>query len=122
MGRWTHVEPDHVAQLPGEARIVRELEAPPAMRGEAMGLPYLLDRGNRQSRDVGHGARGPVRRLEGRGLQRHRHDRRGLVVRDRGLSRRPGPVAQQTVDAFFHEAGLPTPDRGLRRSGLCHDG
>lgn len=78
MRRRTDVKPDNVVKLLGKGRIVGELEPPPAMWREAMGLPDFLDRGDCQPRDVGHCAGGPMRRLERRRFQRHRHDRSGL--------------------------------------------
>ena len=45
VGGRTDVEPDDVVQLFDEGGVVGEFELPPAMRGEAVGLPDLLNRG-----------------------------------------------------------------------------
>lgn len=121
MGGRTDIEPDDVVQFLGEGGIVGEFELPPAMRGDAVDLPDLLNRGDRQPRDLGHGPRRPMGGLVRWRLQRHRHNRGCLVVGDRRLAGRAGLVVQQPVDAFGHEAGLPTPDRRLGGLGCRHD-
>jgi hypothetical protein len=47
----------------GEGRVVGELEAAPAVRGEAMGLPDRLHRRGRDAGGLRHRAQRPVRRL-----------------------------------------------------------
>jgi hypothetical protein len=42
MGGRRHIEADDIAQLFGERRVVRELEAAPAMRRETMGVSETL--------------------------------------------------------------------------------
>lgn len=86
-----------------------------------MGLPDLLNRGDGQARDFGHGASRPVRRLKGRRLQRHGDQGRGFVPRYGNFSRRARLVAQQPFDAFCHETRLPASNGRLHRAGLGHD-
>ena len=63
MRRWVDIEPDDVVELLGKGRIGGELEAPPAVRREAMRLPDVLDGRDRQAAGLGHRLRRPVRRL-----------------------------------------------------------
>jgi len=120
MGRRVHVKPDHGMKLVREGGVVRELEAPPAMRREAMRLPDLLDGGHRQPGRLGHGARRPVRGLVRRRKRQVDHFA-GPVIGNRRDARRARPVPQQAVHALMHEALLPAPHRALRGAGRSHD-
>ncbi len=122
VSRRADVKPNDIVQFLGEGGIVGEFEQSPTMRGQTMSFPDFLNRGDGQTRDLGHGSRRPVRRLVGRRFQRHRHDGRGLVLRDRRLAGRARLVAQETVDAFFHKTRLPPPDGRLRSVRQSHDG
>jgi hypothetical protein len=63
MGRRIDIEADDLGELLGESRIVRQLEAAPAMRSKAMRLPDRLDCGNGKPDCLGHRARSPVGRF-----------------------------------------------------------
>ena len=121
MRRRVDIEPDDVMQLLGEGRIGGQLEAPPAMRREAMGLPDVLDRRDRQAGGLGHGARRPVRRLVRRRRKRQAHDLLDPRRRDRRLAGRARLVPQEPLDAGVHESLLPAPDAGLRLARRGHD-
>lgn len=69
----------------------------------------------------GQGAARPVRRLAGWRGERQIDDTPDRFGRQRGLARRSGLVAQETVYAFVHEPLLPAPDDRLRQAGAAHD-
>ena len=116
------VEADHVPDLVREGRIARQLELSEAVRSEAVSPPDLLYRGNGARDRLGHRPAGPMGGLVRRRLERQGDDPRDGVAIHRRLSRRPGLVAQQPMDAFLHEALLPAPHAGLGLAGLTHDG
>ena len=121
MRRRIDVEADHVLQLVGELRVVGELELAHPVWCQAVAVPDALHRGNADAGGPGHRRRRPVGRLAGRIAGRpfdHARDHR--LVQGR-LARRPGLVAQQTIDAGLHEALLPAPDHRLALAGLSHD-
>lgn len=115
------VEPDNIVQFLDEGWIVGELEPTPPMRSQTMGLPDLLNRGDGQTGDFGHGASRPVRRLKRWRLQRHGDQGRGFVLRYGNFPGRARLVAQQPLDTFCHETRLPAPNGRLRCAGLGHD-
>lgn len=121
MRRRIDIEPDDVVQLLGEGRIVGKLEAPPPVRREAMRLPDVLDRRDREPHRPGHGLPRPVRRLVRRRRERQPHDLGDPVVRNRRLAGRAGLVAQEPVHARLHEPLLPAPDASLRLARRRHD-
>jgi hypothetical protein len=57
------IEANDVAGLGGELRIVGQLEGADVMRGQAVGSPDLLHRGQAHARHLGHQSAGPARRL-----------------------------------------------------------
>ena len=121
MGRRIDIQADDIDELICERRVVGELEMPPAVRAEAMGLPDRLHRRCRNAGDLRHRAQRPVGRLERRGLERPADDLGDARRRDRRLAGRTRPVAQKTIDAFLHEPLLPAPHAGLGLAGLGHD-
>jgi hypothetical protein len=121
MGRRIDIEPDDIHELLGKGRVPGELEAPPAVRGEAVRPPDLLHRRDREPGGLRHGAGGPVRCLVRRRRQGQPDDLRGSVHGNGRLAGRPGPVPEQPVHAFGHEPLLPAPDAGLRDARLAHD-
>ena len=119
--RRVEIEPDHVAQLRDEPRIVRELELPNPVRLEAMGAPDALDRTDADAGGLRHHGGGPVGRLRRRIGQRQRNHALRHLGTERRDARRPGLVAQQTVHALGHEPLLPAPDAGLGLARPPHD-
>ena len=118
---WIDVEADDVADLIGEARIVRQLELPHPMRLQAMAAPDALHRTDADAAGLGHRRRRPVRGLAWRVGERPLHpalDERRAEWRD---ARRAGLVAQQAIHAGVHEPLLPAPDGGLCHTCLAHD-
>jgi len=57
------VEPDDVAQLAGEVRVLGQLELPDAMRLEPVGAPDALHGTDADARRLGHRRAGPMRRF-----------------------------------------------------------
>lgn len=121
MGRWIDVEADDVADLVGEAGIVRELELPHPVRLQAMGAPDALHRADADAAGLGHRRRRPMRGLAGRVGERQLHHPRDDLRAERRDARRAGLVAQQAIDAGPHEPLLPAPDGGLGHPRLAHD-
>ena len=121
MGGRIDVETDDVANLGGELRIVGELEGADAARGQAVGAPDTLNRGQADADDPGHHPACPVGGLARRLAQGQGHDPFGDRVAQPGDPRRPGLVAQQARDALFHEPRLPAPHGGLADAGRSHD-
>jgi len=119
--RRVEIEPDHVAQLLDEPRIVGEFELPDPVRLEPVGAPDALDRADADAGRLGHHRGGPVgglRRRLGRRQRDHALRHLGPQRRD---TRRPGLVAQETVHPFGHEPRLPAPDARLGFARPAHD-
>ena len=109
-------------ELLGEGRVGRQLEAAHPMRRQARLLPDLVHLGRRNAARLGHRAHRPVRRLAGRRLVQGPAARLGHLGRaQRRDPRRPGPIAQQPVDAGREIALLPAPDRRLGQTRPAHD-
>ena len=121
MGGRVEVEPDDVAQLGGEERIVGKLELPDAMRLQPVAAPDTLDRTDADAACLGHGGSGPVGGLARRIGQRAGDHLPNLLRRQRWDARRPGLVAQQPVHPFVHEPLLPAPNGGLGHTSLAPD-
>ena len=119
--RRVEIEPDHVAQLLDEPRIVRELELPDPVRLEPVGAPDALDRADADAGRLRHHRGGPVGRLRRRIGQRQRHHALRHLGPQRRDTRRPGLVAQETVHALGHEPRLPAPDARLGLARPAHD-
>ena len=64
-----YVETDGIIKLGGEVGIVGSLEGPDPVRLELMGGPYALDRSQRKTHRLGHGAAGPMGDCTGRFAQ-----------------------------------------------------
>ena len=64
-----HVETDDILKLGGEVGIVGSLEGRSPVRLELMGGPYALDRSQRKTHRLGHGAAGPMGDCTGRFAQ-----------------------------------------------------
>ena len=122
MRRRGHIEADDVRELLDEGRIVRQLEAAPAMGAEAVRLPDRLHRRGGDAGDLRHRAQRPVGRLMWRRRLRQPDDLGHALRRDPRLAGRTGLVMQQAVGAVGHEPLLPAPDAGLRLAGPGHDG
>src|SRR5580658_9544640 len=106
-----HVKTDDIIKLGGEVGIVGSLEGPDPVRLELMGSPYALDRSQRKTHRLGHGAAGPMGDCSGRFAQGALDHGMHLGLwhwRDAG---RAGLVAQQTLNAFLGEALLPAHHR-----------
>ena len=120
MGRRIDIEADDIVELLGECRVVGELEAPPAMRSEAMRLPDALDGrrlGRRPPPSPATSSASP--RTAAAPASGGRPRRR--APRDRRLAGRTRLVAQKSIDAGRHEPLLPAPHAGLGLAGLGHD-
>ena len=115
------VEPDDVADLGGEVRVVRELEGADAVRLEPVRAPDALDVGEADAGRLGHGAPRPVGRLAGRLGERQGDDPLAHLGPERRDARRAGLVAQKALDALCREALLPAPDGGLALARPPHD-
>ena len=121
VGRRIDIEPDHVAQLVDEVRIVRELELPITVRLKPVRLPDAPDRAGADAARPCHQIGGPMGGLDRRIGKRQRHHARGHLRTERRDARGPRLVVQEAVDAFLHEPFLPAPDAGLRLAGPAHD-
>ena len=95
-----HVETDHIIKLGGEVGIVGSLEGPDPVRLELMGGPYALDRSQRKTHRLGHGAAGPMGDCTGRFAQGALNHGMHLGLRHWRDAGRAGLVAQQTLNAF----------------------
>ena len=121
MGRRVDIQADDIRELLGKGGIIGELEVPPAVRAEAMGLPDRLDRRRRDASNLRHRAQRPVGRLVRRRLLGQADDLGDALRRDRRFARRTGLVAKQAVDTLVHEPLLPAPHAGLGLAGRAHD-
>ena len=121
MGWRIDIEADDLGELLGEGRVVRQLEAAPAMWTEAVRLPDRLHRRGRNADRLRHRANRPVGCFVRRRFLRQADDLGDALWRDRRLAGRTGFVAKQTIDPFVHEALLPAPNAGLGFTGLGHD-
>jgi hypothetical protein len=111
VGRRVDVQPDDLAQLLDERRIVRALEGPKTVRLEVVLGPDPLHRAEGDAGLLGHRPAGPMGGFAGRLGTSHRHHSRDRVGRQRCRSRRPRLVAQQAVHALLGEPPLPAPHR-----------
>ncbi len=73
----------------------------------------LDDRGRGDADRLGHRADRPARRFMRGRLQRQCQDFLNQSGLERRYARRPGLVAQQTIDPLLHEAFPPAPHTGL---------
>ena len=121
MGRRRDVEADDIGELLHERLVVRELELPPAMGAETVGLPDALHRGRRDPCGLRHCPQGPVCRLMRRRCLGQAHDLGHALRQDRLLARRSRGIVQEAIDAFMHIPLLPAPDAGLRLAAPSHD-
>ena len=115
------IEPDHVAQLGGKRRVLRQLEVAHPMRLQPVRRPDPLHRAQRDAARRRHRPAGPVRRLPRRLRQcqfDHAIDQRRRQWRQPRFSRL---VVEQASHAFAHEPLLPAPHTGLRNPGTAHD-
>ena len=122
VGRRIDVEPDDVAQLGGELRVVGELELPHPVRLQAVGAPDAL---HRADADAGWPRPSP-RRSSGWSRPAARSGsvppRRSATSGPSGAMREGRVLSRsRPVDARLHEALLPAPDAGLRLPGPAHD-
>ena len=85
MGRRIDIEPDDVAQLVDELRIVGELELPDPVRLQAMGAPDALDRTDADAGGLRHHRAGPMGRLAGRVGPGQRDDALGDIRPSGGM-------------------------------------
>ena len=92
------------------------------MRRKAMRPPDRLHCQNGKPDRLGHSARSPVGRLVRRSHLRQADNLCHTLGGHRCPAGRTGLVAQQAIDAFVHEAFLPTPHAGLRLARRCHIG
>ena len=121
MGGRIDIEPDHVAQLVDELRVVGELELLDPVRLETMRAPDALD-GTRADADGFRHHRGsPVGRLDGRIGPGERDDTLGDIRPEWRDARGSRLIAQEAVVTRLHEAFLPAPHTGLRLAGPAHD-
>ena len=115
------VEADHVLELLGELRIVRQLERADAVRRELVGIEDALHGAQAHAGRLRQHPPGPVGGFSGRRPERQIDDalhRRGGQRLLAGLSRL---VAREPVDALAHEALLPAPHHRLGQLRAAHD-
>ena len=121
MGGRIDIEPDNIAQLVDELRVVGELELLDPVRLETMRAPDALDRTCTDADCFRHHGGGPMGRLGGRiGLGEH-HDTLSDIRPKWRDARGSRLIAQQAVVTSLHEAFLPAPHTGFRLAGLAHD-
>ena len=119
--RRVDIEPDDVAQLLDEGRIVGELEGPPFMRRKTVRLPDRLDGRDRQTDRLRHRLRRPMRRLVRRRSMGQPYDLLHCIIGNWRRAGRACLIPKEAVDAFLHKALLPAPDRRLRLAGRGPD-
>jgi hypothetical protein len=115
------IEADHVLELGGKLGIGGELELADPVRLQPVRTPDALHRADADRARLRHPGGGPVCRLAGRRAKGERHHALGHLGAESGNARGPRLIAQQTREAFLHEAFLPAPDAGLRLAGSAHD-
>ena len=103
-----HVKTDDIIKLGGEVGIVGSLEGPDPVRLELMGSPYALDRSQRKTHRLGHGAAGPMGHCPGRFAQGALDHGMHLGLRHWRNARGTGFVAQPRRSA----AANATPSAG----------
>ena len=121
MGGRIDIEPDNIAQLVDELRVVGELELLDPVRLETMRTPDALDGTCTDADGFRHHGGGPMGRFGGRiGVGEHHDTLSDLRPKWRD-ARRSRLIAQQAVVTSLHEAFLPAPHTGFRLAGLAHD-
>jgi hypothetical protein len=100
------IQPDDIVQLLGKRRIVRQLEAAPAMWSKTMCLPDRLDCRDRKPESLDHRARRPVGRLVRRRTLCQADDLCHALEWHGGLAGRKGLVAQEAIDTFAPDGVL----------------
>ena len=113
VGRRIDIEPDHVAQLVDEVRIVRELELPITVRLKPVRLPDTPDRAGADAARPSHQIGGPMGGLDRRIGKRQRHHARGHFRTERRDARGPRLVCRRP--------SMPSRTWG-RRSSTCRSG
>ncbi len=121
MGGRIDIEPDNIAQLVDELRVIGELELLDPVRLETMRAPDALDGTCTDADCFRHHGGGPMGRIGGRiGLGEH-HDTLSDSRPKWRDARRSRLIAQEAVVTSLHEALLPAPHTGFRLAGLAHD-
>ena len=120
-GRRIDIEPDNIAQLVDELRVVGELELLDPVRLQTMRAPDALDGAWADTDYFRHHGSGPMGRLGGRIGVGERHDTLSDTRPKWRDARRPRLIAHQAVVTGLHEAFLPAPHTGFRLAGLAHD-
>jgi hypothetical protein len=115
------IEADDVPELFGKLRVVRQLEGPNAMRLNPMSFQDALHRTQAYPDRLGQFPTGPMRDLPGWRPQRQVDNPLHGLGRQRRLAGLSRLVAQQTVDPFGHEPGLPPPHHRLGLARAAHD-
>ena len=116
------VQADDVPELGRELGVLGQLERFDPVGLQSMGGPDPLHRTQADLCRLRHRPTAPVGRLAGRFAQRQRDHPLHHRLGQRRLARRPALVAQEPVDALFHEPFLPAPHRRLGAAHLAHDG
>ena len=120
VGRRIDIEPDHVAQLVDEVRIVRELELPITVRLKPVRLPDAPDRAGADAARPCHQIGGPMGGLAGGSASVSATTRAATSGPSGGM--REGRVLscrRPSMPSFMNV--LPAPDAGLRLAGPAHD-
>ena len=115
------IEPDYIAQLLDEFRIVGKFELPHPVRLKTMLAPNALNGADGDARGFRHQSAGPVRPLPRRRIERQCDNPRHDLVRQRLDARGPRLVARQPLEPFVGEPFLPAPDASFRRARPAHD-
>ena len=109
--RRVEIQANHVLELLGKARIVRQFEGRHQMRLQAMGLPDRVNARRRDAHRLGHRSQAPVCGVRRRLCLGLRDDPGDHCRAERRLARRARLVAAQAVHASLNIARSPAPNR-----------
>src|SRR5271167_408709 len=121
MGERMDLEPDHIAQLFDELRVVGEVELLDPVRLETMRAPDALNGARADADGFRHHRGSPVGGLDGRIGAGERDHTLGYIRAEWWNTRGSCFIAQEAVVTSLHEAFLPAPHAGLRLPSPPHD-
>jgi hypothetical protein len=115
------VETDDILELGGEVRIVRQFERANAVRRDPVGFEDALSQTQADARRLRQHPARPMGCVAWRRPKRQINHLLHGVGRKRRFAGLARLVAQQPVDPFRHEQGLPSPHDWLRFARSAHD-
>ena len=121
MSRRCHVEADDVFELGDEIGVVRAFEGSETMGLQLMNLPDPLNRAQRDTHDLGHGAARPVRDFTWRLAASQRNQPLNIGVRRRRLAGLSAAFTKKTIDTRLGKPPLPAPNRRPADTGKPGD-